>query len=41
MKLLFVIALGLSLLLGFSIKPLVAEDLADDKQKNTILAMAD
>ncbi len=33
MRLLLVIALGLSLLLGFSIQPLVAEDLADDKQK--------
>ena len=41
MRLLLVIAMGLSLLLGFSIQPLFAEDLVDDKQKNTILAMAD
>ena len=33
MKLLFVLALGLSLLLGFSTEQLAAEDLAEDKQK--------
>ena len=33
MKLLFVLALGLSLLLGFSTEQLAAVDLAEDKQK--------